>query len=195
MAKRKIDRKQTARIVDALGGRSIVLVGLMGAGKTTVGRRLANTIGLPFADADTAIEEAAGMTVPEIFERHGEQHFRDGERKVIGRLIGEGPMVLSTGGGAYMDAVTRALLQRRSITVWLRADLDLLVKRTSRRNNRPLLRSDPRGTLERLIAQRYPVYSMTDLTVDSRDVPHEVMVEEIVSRLAAHLAAVPSTSK
>lgn len=192
MAKRNSISRNAARVVEALGPRAVVLVGLMGAGKTTVGRRLAAALGLAFADADHAIEEAAGLTIPEIFERHGEAHFRDGERKVIERLVAEGPMVLSTGGGAYMNADTRAVLQRHGVTIWLRAELDLLLARTSRRNNRPLLRKDPRGTLARLIDERYPVYALADLTVDSRDMPHDVMVQEIISRLVAHLATVPS---
>lgn len=190
MARRISISKDAGRIRDALEDRSVVLVGLMGAGKTTVGRRLAAALGLKFADADHAIEEAAGMTIPEIFERHGEQHFRDGERKVISRLVGEGPLVLSTGGGSYMDPETRKLLGTASVTVWLRASLDLLVRRTARRNNRPLLRGDARGTLSRLMEARYPVYGLADLTIDSRDVPHEVMVQEIIARLTAHLAGV-----
>lgn len=177
----------TTRIVDALRPRSIALVGLMGAGKTTVGRRLAATLGLPFADADHEIETAAGMSIPEIFERHGEAHFRDGERRVIGRLVAEGPMVLSTGGGAYMDKATRDLLAAKAVTVWLRAELDLLVKRTARRGNRPLLKSDPGGTLARLIEERYPVYAQADITVDSRDAPHEAMVEAVVRHLDRYL--------
>lgn len=189
MSRTKFTTSQTTRIVDGLGIRSVVLVGLMGAGKTTVGRRLAVALALPFVDADTAIEDAAGMTVGEVFERHGEDHFRDGERKVIARLLKEGPQVLSTGGGAYMDEQTRARLVETGVTVWLRADLDLLVERTARRNTRPLLRDDPRGTLQRLIEKRHSTYGLADITVDSRDVPHEVMVFDILARLSAHLSA------
>jgi len=189
MSRTKFNSGQTARITDALGSRSIVLIGLMGAGKTTIGRRLALAMSLPFVDADNAIEDAAGMTIAEVFEHHGEDHFRDGERKVIARLLKEGPLVLSTGGGAFMDDETRQRLAGAGVTVWLRAELDLLVERTARRNTRPLLKTDPRKTLERLIIERHPTYSLADITVDSRNVPHEVMVHEIIERLNNYLDA------
>lgn len=189
MSKVIVSDSQAERLTDALGSRPIVLIGLMGAGKTSVGRRLAAALSLRFVDADSAIEDAAGMTIAEIFENHGEAHFRDGERKVIARLVGDGPCVLSTGGGAYMDDETRAKLGDETVTVWLRAGLDLLVERTSRRKNRPLLRTDPRGTLKRLIEERHPTYGHADITIDSRDVPHDVMVKNIISRLTAHLAS------
>ncbi len=189
MTKSKFNASEAARITDVLGKRSIVLIGLMGAGKTTIGRRLAVAMSLPFVDADNAIEDAAGMTIAEVFDHHGEAHFRDGERKVIARLLNNGPQVLSTGGGAYIDEQTRQSLAGTGITVWLRADLDLLVDRTARRNTRPLLKNDPRGTLRRLIDERHPTYGLADITVDSRDVPHEVMVCEILERLTDFLFA------
>ncbi len=169
-----------------LGSRSIVLVGLMGAGKTTVGRRLANALKLPFVDADTEIEKAAGQTIPDIFADHGEAYFRDGERRVIGRLLEEGPHVLATGGGAFMDAETRAEIEAHGVSLWLRADLPLLMKRVLRRSTRPLLmQDDPESVMKRLIDERYPIYESADIIVDSRDVPHDVIVREIVRRLQA----------
>ena len=168
--------------------RSIVIVGLMGAGKSCIGKRLASRIGLPFADADAEIEAAAGCSIEEIFERHGEAAFRDGERRVIRRLLSEDAKVLSTGGGAYMDPMTRAEIRARGVSVWLRADLELLLKRTGRRNNRPLLkRGDPRQILGRLIAERYPVYAEADITVDSVDGPPEITVENVRRRVETYL--------
>jgi len=168
--------------------RSIVIVGLMGAGKSCIGKRLASRIGLPFADADAEIEKAAGCSIEEIFERHGEAAFRDGEHRVIRRLLSEEPKVLSTGGGAYMNPMTRADIRAHGVSVWLRADLDLLLKRTGRRNNRPLLkRGDPRQILARLIAERYPVYAEADITVDNVDGPPEVTVENVRQRVEAYL--------
>ena len=188
MSNGKMSKERKHLIIEALGQRSIVLVGLMGAGKTTVGRRLAASLSLPFLDADNEIEDAAGMDIPEIFAQHGEAHFRDGERKVIVRLLDGELSVISTGGGAFMDQSTRDSLSRMAITVWLRADLEILLQRTARRNNRPLLKNDPRGTLERLINERHPTYANADITVDSRDAPHEVMVQDILIKLAEHLA-------
>lgn len=160
----------------------------MGAGKSCIGKRLASRIGLPFADADAEIEAAAGCSIEEIFERHGEAAFRDGERRVIRRLLSEDPKVLSTGGGAYMDPMTRGEIRARGVSVWLRADLDLLLKRTGRRNNRPLLkRGDPRQILGRLIAERYPVYAEADITVDSVDGPPEITVENVRQRVETYL--------
>lgn len=167
-----------------LGTRSIVLVGLMGAGKSTVGRRLAQTLGLPFRDADHEIEAAAGMTIPDIFAIHGEEHFRDGERRVIARLLQEGPMVLATGGGAFMNEETRQKISEHGISVWLRADLDVLMKRVRKRATRPLLQNpDPEGTMRRLMETRYPVYATADLTVDSHEAPHDKVVIDIVDAL------------
>lgn len=166
---------------------NIVLVGLMGAGKSCIGRKLAARLGLPFVDADAEIEKAAGCAISEIFQQHGEQAFRDGERRVIARLLEDGPKVVATGGGAYMDPKTRKTIARRAVSVWLRADLDLLVRRTSRRNTRPLLRTgDPREILGRLIDERYPVYAKADITVDSEDAPPEKTVKRVLDALAAH---------
>ncbi len=169
--------------------KSIVLVGLMGAGKSAMGRRLAKRLKLPFVDADREIEAAAGCSIQEIFERHGEQAFRDGERRVIARLLDQPRHVMATGGGAFMDPETRTLTRERAITIWLRADRELLLKRTSRRNNRPLLkRGDPGEILDRLIAERYPVYAEADIVVDSRDGPPETTLEAILTALDEHLA-------
>lgn len=170
--------------------RSIVLVGLMGAGKTSVGRRLAAKLGLPFVDADQEIEAAAGCTVQEIFDRFGEAGFRDGERRVIARLLRQPPHVLSTGGGAFMDPGTRALIRQYALSVWLKADLDILVARTARRDHRPLLKSgNPREILSRLIAVRHPVYAEADLTVISDSRPPDETANRVVEAVAAHLAA------
>lgn len=164
--------------------KTIVLVGLMGAGKSTVGRRLAARLRVPFTDADSEIEKAAGCSVEDIFELHGEDAFRDGERRVISRLL-DGPVqVLATGGGAFMDSETRERIREKAVSVWLRADLDLLTKRTARRRNRPLLkRGDPRQVLSRLMAERYPVYAEADIIVDSGEGPHENVVMEIIDHL------------
>lgn len=171
-----------------LGSRSIVLVGLMGAGKSTVGRRLAQALGLPFRDADHEIEAAAGMTIPDIFAIHGEEHFRDGERRVIARLLQEGPMVLATGGGAFMNEETRRGITEHGISVWLRADLDVLMKRVRKRATRPLLQNpDPEGTMRRLMEARYPVYATADLTVDSHEAPHDKVVIDIIDALTEWL--------
>lgn len=164
--------------------RSIVLVGLMGAGKTTVGRRLARRLDLAFVDADAEIEEAAGETIPEIFERRGEAAFRAGERRVIARLLSGPPQVLATGGGAYMDPVTRANIAARGISIWLKADLEILMKRVGKRGDRPLLQNgDPRATMQRLMEERYPVYAEADITIESLEGPHDTIVETIVERL------------
>jgi shikimate kinase len=171
-------------IRDRLGTRSLVLVGLMGAGKSTVGRRLAQKLALPFRDADQEIETAAGMTIPEIFAIHGETHFRDGERRVIARLLQEGPMVLATGGGAFMNEETRERIARHGISVWLRADLEVLMRRVRKRATRPLLQTaDPESTMRDLITVRHPVYAMADLTVDSHEAPHDRVVIDIIETL------------
>jgi shikimate kinase len=168
--------------------KTIALVGLMGAGKTSIGRRLAQRLGLSFVDADAEIEAAAGASIEEIFQRHGEAAFRDGERRVMTRLLDNSPHVLATGGGAFMDPATRALLRARAVTVWLRADLELMLARVGRRNNRPLLKSgDPRAVLEQLIAERHPVYAEADLVIDSVDGPPEVTLERVMAALAAYL--------
>lgn len=169
----------------ALGTRSVVLVGMMGAGKSSIGRKLAQTLEIPFVDADTEIEAAAGMTIPEIFASHGEPYFRAGEARVIARLLEGGPQVLATGGGAFMREETRRAIRAKGISVWLKADYEVLVRRIKRRTDRPLLKTDnPAATLRTLIAERYPVYAEADITVLSRDVPHETIVGEILSALA-----------
>jgi shikimate kinase len=173
--------------------RTVALVGLMGAGKTAIGKRLAARLGLPFVDADDEIERAAGCTVAEFFERYGETEFRAGERRVIARLLEEPPHILSTGGGAYMDPDTRALLKAQAITVWLRAELDVLFDRVKKRAHRPLLRTcDPRDILARLMAQRYPIYAEADLVVDSTAQPTEITTDQVIEALQRHLASHPA---
>ena len=181
--------KDCVRTIHALlGARSIVLVGLMGAGKTTVGRRLAQRLDLPFVDADHEIERAAGKTIPEIFAEDGEEFFRNGEERVIARLLESGPQVLATGGGAWMREATRERVREKGVSVWLKADIDVLMERVSRRPGRPLLETEnPRAVMERLIAERYPVYALADITVESADAPHHVMVTRIIRALAAWL--------
>lgn len=170
--------------------KTIVLVGLMGAGKTSIGRRLAQQLKLPFVDADAEIEAAAGSSIEEIFERHGEAAFRDGERRVIARLLDRPVQVLATGGGAFIDPATRALIRARCISLWLRAGLPLMLARVARRSNRPLLKDgDPSAVLERLIAERYPIYGEADITVDSIDGPPELTLERVMAALGDHLAA------
>ncbi len=168
--------------------RPVVLIGLMGAGKSSVGARLADLLGGRFLDSDVEIERAANLTVPEIFERYGEEHFRDGERKVIARLLDGRPSVMATGGGAFMNAETRALIAKRAVSVWLQAELDLLVHRTAGRSHRPLLnRGDPRQTLAGLIETRYPVYAEADVHVESLPgQTHESMARRIVAALEDH---------
>ena len=166
--------------------RSIVLVGLMGAGKSTVGRRLATALHLPFYDADQEIETAAGCTISDFFERYGEQAFRDGERRVIARLL-DGPRhVLATGGGAFMDAGTRELIKHQGLSIWLRAGIELLMTRVAKRQTRPLLQTgDPRATMEKLMAERYPTYALADLTIESNGGPHDTVVQQILAHLSA----------
>lgn len=173
---------------EKLGARHIVLVGLMGAGKTSVGKRLAVALGLPFVDSDHAIEESARMTIPEIFEKRGEAEFRAGERKVIARLLSEPAQVMATGGGAFMDAETRAYIQQGGISLWLKAELPVLMRRVLRRGNRPLLQTaDPEATMQALIEKRYPIYATADITVLSEEVAHEVMVKAVLDALKAAL--------
>lgn len=179
-----------ARLVHELGRRAIVLVGIMGCGKSTVGKRLAHRLGLDFVDADAEIERAANMTVQEIFAEHGEPYFRSGEERVIARLLSEGPLVLATGGGAFMSAATRAEIEARGVSVWLKVDLETAMSRVRRRSNRPLLQNpDPEGTMRRLMDERNPVYAKAALTVVSRDVPHESVVDQIVLALEEHLVS------
>jgi len=184
MARRSLTKDMTI-VRQRLNGHAIVLVGLMGAGKTTIGRRLAEKLGLVFVDADHEIELAAGQTIPEIFAQHGEAYFRDGERKVIARLLENGAQVLATGGGAYMNGDTRNIIRHHGIAIWLRADFDLLMARVRRRSNRPLLQNDdPEAVMRKLIADRYPIYAEADITVDSRDVAHTSIVNSIIKTLA-----------
>lgn len=172
----------------ALDHRSVVLIGMMGAGKSSIGRRLAARLGIPFVDADAEIEKAAGMSIPEIFASHGEPYFRAGETRVIARLLDGGPQVLATGGGAFMNPETRAAIRAKGISVWLRATLEVLSRRIKRRTDRPLLKtSDPVATLRQLIEERYPVYAEADLTVESREVPHDAIVDEILAGLRARV--------
>jgi shikimate kinase len=174
------------QVREKLGARSIVMVGLMGCGKSSIGRRLAAALGLPFVDADDEIERAALKTIPEIFTDHGEAYFRDGERRVIKRLLGAGPQVLATGGGAFMNAETRAAIKAEGISIWLRADLDVLMRRVAKRDNRPLLKTDdPVAVMKGLMDQRYPIYAEADITIESRDTTHEVIVDEIIAAVIA----------
>ena len=169
-------------VVRALGNRSIVLVGMMGAGKSSIGRRLAARLGIPFIDADAEIESAAGMTIREIFDKHGEPYFRAGEARVIARLLDNGPQVLATGGGALLDAWTRALIGEKGVSIWLKADIDVLLKRTKRRNDRPLA-----DKIKDLLPIREPLYAQADIVVQSRDEPHDTIVDEIMMQLPRRL--------
>lgn len=180
-------------ILARLGDRSIVLIGMMGVGKSSIGRRLGSRLGVPFVDADTEIERAAGMSIADIFARHGEAAFRSGEARVIARLLNGGPQVLATGGGAVMNEATRALIKERGVSVWLSAELDLLLRRISKRKaERPMLQTDdPAATLRDLLTTRQPIYAQADITVQSRDVPHDAIVTEIIEALTAFLGASP----
>ncbi len=183
----------TAAILARLGRRSIVLVGMMGVGKSSIGRRLGARLGIPFVDADTEIEKAAGMSIADIFARHGEADFRSGEARVIARLLESGPQVLATGGGAVLNADTRAAIKAKGVSIWLTAEFDVLMRRISKRKNeRPMLQTaDPAATLRQLLAERAPAYAQADLTVQSREVPHDAIVTEIVSAIATFLDAPP----
>lgn len=178
-----------AELLAALGNRSIVFVGLMGAGKTAIGRKVAGALALPFIDSDHEIETVSRMTVPELFEHYGEAEFRTLEQRVILRLLEGGPRVLSTGGGAYMNAQTREAIAAQGVSVWLKADLDLLMERVSKKQNRPLLRDpDPRGVLERLMGERYPVYAEAHITVETRDDRKETIAAEVIEALERHFS-------
>lgn len=184
---------QPEEIQQKLDNKSLVLVGLMGAGKTAIGKRLANQLDLPFVDADTEIEIAAGKSIEDIFAEHGEAHFRQGEHRVIIRLLKEGPQILATGGGAFMHPETRQHILDHDISIWLKADLDVLMERVSRRSNRPLLQTDdPKAVMQKLIEERYPIYEQANIAVQSRNVPHDVMVSEIINELAHFLKMRPS---
>ncbi len=177
-----------ARVNRLLAGRTLVLVGMMGAGKSSIGRRLATRLSLPFVDADTEIEAAANASIPEIFDRHGEAYFRDGERRVIQRLLDGKPKVLAAGGGAFIQPETRAAIQKGAISIWLKADRDLLLSRVKRRSGRPLLKNgDPAETIERLIGERYPIYAEANIHVQSRDVAHDAVIDDLLVALADFL--------
>lgn len=174
-------------LIERLGGRSIVFVGLMGAGKTAIGRKTAGALGLTFIDSDQEIEGVSRMTIPELFERYGETEFRALEQRVILRLLEQGPQVLSTGGGAFMNAQTREAIAAHGISVWLKADLDLLMDRVSKKQNRPLLKTaNPRATLQKLMDDRYPTYALANVTVPTRDERKEVIAEEVIAALCGH---------
>ena len=183
-----------AAIVPLLGGRSIVLVGMMGVGKSSIGRRLAARLAMPFVDADSEIEKAAGMSIPDIFARHGEPDFRSGEARVIARLLEAGPQVLATGGGAFMNEGTREAIKAKGVSIWLAAEFDVLIRRIAKRkNDRPMLQTaDPAETLRQLLKLREPIYALADLTVHSRETPHDSLVGEIVAALAGHLKVAAS---
>ena len=186
--RKKDSKERRASIRGALRARSVVLIGLMGAGKTAVGKRLAARLELSFTDADSEIEAAAGESIRDIFAQHGEPYFRDGEARVIARLLRNGSQVLATGGGAYMNAGTRSNIKANGISVWLKAELPVLLNRVRRRDHRPLLAGkDPQTVMRELMRERYPVYAEADITVVSRDVPHEVIVEEVIEALSAWL--------
>ncbi|MBD3846069.1 shikimate kinase [Bosea sp. OAE752] len=184
-----IPAPETVDLRGALGRRAVVLIGMMGSGKSSIGRRLASRLGMGFVDADIEIETAAGMSIPEIFAQRGEAEFRDGERRVISRILTtQAPLVLATGGGAFMNAETRVRVKELGVSVWLKAEPDVLMRRVRKRSNRPLLQTaDPEATLRAMLAQREPVYALADLTIQSRDEPHEVIVGEIVAALERYL--------
>ncbi|MEM6383001.1 MAG: shikimate kinase [Pseudomonadota bacterium] len=178
-----------ADVRQTLAGRSVVMIGMMGAGKSSIGRRLAQALGLDFVDSDDEIEKAANLTIPEIFERHGEAHFRDGERKVIARLVSEKQRIIALGGGAFENPKTREEVARKAISIWIKADFETLMERVKRRSHRPLLQTpDPEGTLRRLIAEREPNYARAAITVTSNHAAHTDMVRACMKALAAYLS-------
>jgi len=177
-----------ARVLRRLGGRTLVMVGMMGAGKSAIGKRLASRLGLPFVDADSEIEQAANATISEIFERDGEAYFRDGERRVIRRLLEGEPKVLATGGGAFVSPETREAIRASAISIWLKADRDLILSRVRRRSNRPLLKTDdPATVIDRLLRERSPIYAEADIHIQSREVAHEEVIDDILAALADFL--------
>ena len=183
------DSEQCERVLARLGKRCIVLVGMMGAGKTSIGRRLANLLHLPFLDADGEIEKAANLSIAEIFSAYGEAHFREGEKRVVMRLLGSGPAVLATGGGAYMNEETRQRCRTEAVTIWLKADVPVLLERVRKKGNRPLLeRDDPESVMRKLLSEREPVYAEADIVIASREGPHHAVVGEILAALDAFLA-------
>ncbi len=185
-----LNSQSDATLVAALGGRCIVLIGMMGSGKTSVGRPLAARLGLDFADADAEIEAEYRMTIPEIFARYGESNFRDSEQRVLARLLSDGPKVLATGGGAFMNAENRARITMRGVSVWLKADFEVLNRRVCRHANRPLLQtSDPEDSLRKLIDDRYSTYALADVTVVSDDGSHDMVAVETMQALTSYLNA------
>src|SRR3954451_4432595 len=187
---------QDTALVAALGRRSVVLVGMMGAGKSSIGRRLASRLGMGFVDADAEIEAAAGMTIAEIFTSYGEPYFRSGEQRVIARLLESGPQVLATGGGAFMNAETRTAIRQKGVSVWLKAEFDVLMRRVKRRAtaDRPMLQGDPAQRIRQLMDERYPLYAEAGVTVMSREVSHEIIVNEIVAELARVLGVAAAST-
>lgn len=186
-----LESRDHAELRTALGKRAVVLVGMMGSGKSSVGKRLAARLGLAFVDADTEIETAARLTIPEIFAQRGEAEFRDGERRVISRILStRAPLVLATGGGAFMNAETRDKIAELGISIWLKAEADVLMRRVRKRSNRPLLQTaDPDATLRRMLTEREPFYALADLTLMSRDEPHDIVVEGAIAALDSYLRA------
>jgi shikimate kinase len=181
-------RVDAARLRQRLGKRSLVFIGLMGAGKTAIGRNVAAILGLDFTDSDHEIESVSRMSIPDLFEKYGEGEFRSLEQRVIARLMKHGPRVVSTGGGAYMDERTRNVIKRRGLSIWLKADFDVLMERVRRRQNRPLLKTaDPDAVMRGLMERRYPVYGQADITIKSRDVPKEQIVQEVIKGLEQYL--------
>lgn len=179
---------RTARVVSRLQDRCVVLIGMMGAGKTSIGRRLANALQLPFLDADGEIEKAANLTIPEIFEHYGEAHFREGEQRVVARLLASGPAVVATGGGAFMNEETRRLCRERGVSVWLKAEVPVLMERVRKKGNRPLLdKPDPEKVMRQLLHEREPIYGLADIIVASREGPHHAVVANIIAELASYL--------
>ena len=177
-------------LLTRLGGRSVVFIGLMGAGKTAIGRKVAQALGLSFIDSDHEIETVSRMTIPELFQHYGEPEFRALEERVIGRLVKDGPQVLSTGGGAFMNSNTRAAIAGHGVSIWLKADIDTLMARVARKPNRPLLQNaDPRGVMEKLMGERYPVYGLADITVVTRDAKREEIMAEVIAELDRWLGA------
>lgn len=191
IATRNQTPESSSDLLARLGSRSIVFVGLMGAGKTAIGRKVATTLGLPFTDSDHEIENVSRMTIPELFERYGEAEFRSLEQRVILRVLENGPQILSTGGGAFMNEQTRGAIAQHGLSVWLKAEIDILMDRVSKKQNRPLLRTaNPRAVLEDLMLQRYPVYALADLTVPTRDERKEIIAGEVTEAVARHLGCV-----
>jgi len=187
-ARQNLAESRAAELIGRLSGRPIVLVGLMGAGKTAIGRRVAAALSLPFIDSDHEIETASRMTIPELFEKYGETEFRALEQRVIARLLHDGTQVLATGGGAFMNDETRAAILEQAVSVWLKADLDTLMGRVMKKQNRPLLKADdPRAVMEKLMTVRYPVYAEADITVQTRDERREIIAEEVISAVEAFL--------